>query len=144
MKSVREILEAKGHQVWSIGPESTVYEALRLMDKADVGALVVIEKEQVVGIISERDYARKVVLKGKSSKDTPVREVMTPKVVYVRPDETSEDCMALMSDKHVRHLPVIENEELVGVISIGDVVKATIADKEFIIEQLTNYISGGR
>ena len=144
MKSVREILEAKGRQVWSIGPESTVYEALRLMDKADVGALVVIEKEQVVGIISERDYARKVVLKGKSSKDTPVREVMTPKVVYVRPDETSEDCMALMSDKHVRHLPVIENEELVGVISIGDVVKATIADKEFIIEQLTNYISGGR
>ncbi|OGC01055.1 hypothetical protein A2V82_00550 [candidate division KSB1 bacterium RBG_16_48_16] len=144
MKSVREILEAKGRQVWFIGPESTVYEALRLMDKADVGALVVIEKEQVVGIISERDYARKVVLKGKSSKDTPVREVMTPKVVYVRPDETSEDCMALMSDKHVRHLPVIENEELVGVISIGDVVKATIADKEFIIEQLTNYISGGR
>jgi CBS domain-containing protein len=143
MKSVREILDAKGHDVWSINTESTVYDALELMDKAGIGALVVIEKGKVVGIISERDYARKVVLKGKSSKDTPVNEVMTSKVVYVRPDETNEDCMALMSDKHVRHLPVIENENLIGVISIGDVVKATIADKEFIIEQLTNYITGG-
>lgn len=142
MKTVSQLLQGKGTQVWSIGPDALVIEALRLMAEKEVGALVVLEAGQLVGIVSERDYARKVALHSKSSQTTPVREIMTEKVVYVRPDQTVNDCMALMTNKRIRHLPVVEGDRLVGVISIGDVVKAVISEQEFIISQLENYITG--
>ncbi|MGQ9585280.1 MAG: CBS domain-containing protein [Anaerolineae bacterium] len=144
MKTVRQLLQVKGHDVWSIAPDASIYDALRLMAEKEVGALLVLEAGSLVGIISERDFARKVLLKGEFSQDTPVRELMTSRVLYVRPDQTVEDCMALMTDKRVRHLPVLDGDQLVGVISIGDVVKATIAEKDFIIEQMENYITGVR
>jgi CBS domain-containing protein len=144
MKSVRDILQNKGNDIWSIRPDSLIFDALKLMADKNVGALVVMDGKNVVGIFSERDYARKVFLKGKSSKETQVREAMTSHVLYIRPNQTLEDCMALMSDKHIRHLPVMEENRLTGVISIGDVVKEVIAEKEFIIGQLTNYITGNR
>ncbi len=142
MKTVRQLLQSKGREVWSIAPEAMVYDALKVMAEKSVGALVVLDAGQVVGIISERDYARKVSLQGKSDRTTPVKEIMTPKVVYVRPEQTIEECMALMTDKRIRHLPVMENDRLIGVISIGDVVKALISEQEFIIAQLENYITG--
>lgn len=142
MKIVGQLLQNKGRQVWSIDPGAMVYEALKLMAEKEVGALVVLEAGQVVGIISERDYARKVSLQGKSDRTTPVREIMTSRVVYIRPEQTVEECMALMTDKHIRHLPVLEADRLVGVISIGDVVKAVISEQEFMIAQLENYITG--
>lgn len=142
MISVKQLLQAKGNAVWSISPDATVYDALKLLAEKDVGALLVLENERLVGIISERDYARKVILKGKTSMDTPVREIMTANVVTVRPDQTIDDCMTLMTEKRIRHLPVLEGEQLVGVISIGDVVKAIISQQEFVIEQLENYITG--
>ncbi len=144
MKTVKDILEAKGQDVWSIGPDSPVFEALQIMADKNIGALVVVEGENIVGIISERDYARKVILKGKSSKDIPVRDIMTPNVILVHPDQSIEECMTLMSGKRIRHLPVLEAEKLAGVISIGDVVKAIIANDKFLIGQLENYIKGGR
>jgi len=144
MKVVKDILQGKGHQIWSITPDATVYDALTLMAEKNVGALVVLEGGRVVGIISERDYARKVILKGKSSKDLQVREIMTAAVVFVRPEQTMAECMVLMTDKHIRHLPVLVNDRLAGLVSIGDVVKAIIAEKEFIIEQLEGYITGNR
>ncbi len=144
MKTVKDILEAKGQDVWSIGPDSPVFEALQVMADKNIGALVVVEGEDIVGIISERDYARKVILMGKSSKDIPVRDIMTPKVIHVRQDQSIEECMTLMSGKHIRHLPVLEDDKLAGVISIGDVVKAIIANDKFLIGQLENYIKGGR
>ncbi len=145
MKTVKELLRNKGYQVYSIGPDATVYEALTLMAEKDVGALLVLDNAgQLVGILSERDYARKIVLKGKTSRETPVREIMTEKVVWVRPDQTIEECMALMTNKHIRHLPVMEEGRLLGVISIGDVVKDIISEQEFVIEQLENYITGKR
>ena len=144
MKTVKELLRVKGYQVWSIGPDATVYEALTLMAEKDVGALLVLDSGQLVGILSERDYARKIVLKGKTSRETPVREIMTEKVVWVRPDQTIEECMALMTNKHIRHLPVMEEGRLLGVISIGDVVKDIISEQEFVIAQLENYITGKR
>ncbi|GIK42288.1 MAG: histidine kinase [Chloroflexota bacterium] len=142
MKTVNQLLQNKGSRVWSIGPDALVIEALKLMAEKEVGALVVLEGDQVVGILSERDYARKVSLLGKSSKTTPVREIMTEKVVFIRPEQTVEDCMALMTNKRIRHLPVIDGDRLVGVISIGDVVKEVISQQEFIIAQLENYITG--
>lgn len=142
MKTVSQLLQGKGNQVWSIGPDMLVIDALKLMAEKEVGALVVLEGKQVAGIVSERDYARKVALRGKSSLTTPVREIMTEKVVYIRPDQTVNDCMALMTNKRIRHLPVVEGDNLVGVISIGDVVKAVISEQEFIISQLENYITG--
>jgi len=142
MKTVKELLQAKGYDVWTIAPDASVYDALRLMADKNVGAVLVIDGGNVVGILSERDYARKVILEGKSSKHTPVREIMTEKVLCVRTDQTAEECMALMTNKRVRHLPVIEGDCLVGVISIGDVVKAIISEQEFMIEQLENYITG--
>ena len=143
MKTVAQLLRGKGHEVLSVSPETSVLDALRVMAEKNIGALLVVEGDGLVGIFSERDYARKVVLKGKASKETPVREVMTSPVLYVRPEQTIEDCMALMTDKHVRHLPVLQDERrLVGVISIGDVVKNIIAEQEFMIEQLQNYITG--
>jgi CBS domain-containing protein len=129
--------------VWSIAPQATVYEALELMAKKNVGALLVIENGNVVGMFTERDYARKVILQGRSSKTTSVGELMTADVLYVSPDDTTEDCMAIMTDKHLRHLPVMENGQLAGIVSIGDVVKAIISDREFTIRELERYITGG-
>lgn len=143
MQTVKDILKVKGGVVWSVRPEQTVYEALEMMAMRDVGALLVLEETRLVGIFSERDYARQVILKGKASRDTPVREVMTSRVVYARPEHTLDDCMALMTDKRIRHLPVLEGGALVGLVSIGDVVKAMISEKEFLIEQLQSYISSG-
>ncbi|MGB9835624.1 MAG: CBS domain-containing protein [Candidatus Saccharicenans sp.] len=142
MTTVKQILEEKGHQVWTIGPDETVYKALMVLADKDIGALVVVENDRVVGIISERDYARKVALKGKTSLDTPVRDIMTTQVYFVNPDCTAEECMALMTEKRIRHLPVIENDKLVGVISIGDVVKSIISSQKITIEHLQNYIMG--
>ena len=140
--SVKQILSEKGHEVWSTSPSTTVFDALKFMSDKGVGALVVLDDLKVVGVFSERDYARKVILEGKSSKDLPVKEIMTRRVVCVKPENTTEECMALMTDKHIRHLPVVEDDELVGIISIGDVVKAIISQQEFVIEQLENYITG--
>ena len=140
MKTVLDILKSKGNVVWSISPDAPVFEALRLMAEREIGALPVIEDGKLSGIISERDYARKVVLQGKFSKDTPVMEIMSSAVIYVKPMNTAEECMALMTNKHVRHLPVYEGENLLGIISIGDVVKAAIEDREFVIDQLMHYI----
>jgi CBS domain-containing protein len=126
MDTVRHILQLKGKDVWSIRPDATILDALRLMDAKGVGALVVTQGNHLVGIISERDYARKVVLKGKSSKDTPVREIMTEKVITVHPDQTLDECMDLMVSKSIRHLPVIDEERVVGVISMRDVMSAII------------------
>jgi CBS domain-containing protein len=144
MYSVRQILGNKGTDVWAIAPNSSIYDALKLMDEKDIGAVLVMDGNRLVGIFSERDYARKVILRGKSSKETQVKEVMTPRVLTVRPETTSEECMALMTDKHIRHLPVMEGDRVAGVISIGDVVKAIISKQAFEIEQLGNYISGER
>jgi CBS domain-containing protein len=143
MKTVRDLLKQKGRDVWSVAPDSTVYEALQLMADRNIGALLVIETGRPVGIFSERDYARQVILKGKTSRDTPVRDIMTSKVVFVRPEQNIEECMALMTDKRFRHLPVLEEGQLAGLLSIGDVVKAVISEKDFLIEQLAIYISSG-
>ncbi|OGO30932.1 MAG: histidine kinase [Chloroflexi bacterium RBG_16_54_18] len=142
MITVRQLLQAKGNHIWSITSDASVYEALKMMAEKDVGSLLVIDSGNLVGIISERDYARKVVLKGKTSMDTPVRVIMTSEVITVGIDQTIEDCMALITDKRIRHLPVIDGGQLVGVISIGDVVKSIISQQEFVIEQLENYITG--
>jgi CBS domain-containing protein len=142
MRTVRDVLRAKGYDIYSISPRARVFEALQLMAELNIGALLVIEAGHLVGIISERDYARKVILKGKSSKEIPISEIMTSELIVVRPTNTVEECMELMTDKRVRHLPVFDGDQLVGVISIGDVVKSIIADKELMIEQLTDYITG--
>ncbi|HSP86633.1 MAG TPA: CBS domain-containing protein [Ignavibacteriaceae bacterium] len=141
-KTVSAILRSKGHDIFSVSPDSTVFDALKIMAEGGVGALLVIETGKLVGILSERDYARKVILLGKSSREAKVKEIMSDKVFYVQPYRTAEECMALMINKRIRHLPVLDNENLVGVISIGDVVKAVIDEKEFVIEQLEEYISG--
>jgi len=140
MKTINEILQSKPYGVLSISPEASVLDALKLMADKEVGALVVLEDEGLAGIFSERDYARKVILHGKSSKDTSVREIMTSKVVYVRPEQSVEECMALMTDKRIRHLPVLQDNRVIGVISIGDVVKEVISEQRFVIEQLEQYI----
>jgi CBS domain-containing protein len=143
MYTVRQLLQVKGNLVWTIAPKATVYEALQLMAEKNVGALVVVQSGQVVGIFSERDYARKGILQGRSSKTSTIGEVMTREVLYVEPDATIEDCMALMTDKRTRHLPVLEDGQLIGLISIGDVVKEIISDREFTIQQLERYVTGG-
>ncbi len=142
MKTVHEILENKGKQIWSISPDSTVLDALKLMAEKKIGALLVIKDENLAGSMSERDYARKVILHGKFSKDTLVSEIMSSKVLYVNSGLSTEECMALMISKRVRHLPVIDSEKLIGIISIGDIVKAVIDEKEFVIDQLVHYITG--
>jgi CBS domain-containing protein len=144
MKFVTEILKTKGRDAWTVSPDSTVYDALQMMADKNVGALMVLENDEVVGVFSERDYARKIILKGKASKDTLVREIMSTELVWVRPDQTIEVCMNLMTGKRIRHLAVLEEGRLVGVISIGDVVKAIISEQEFTIQQLEYYIAGGR
>lgn len=142
MKTVRQLLEIKGKHVCSVSPDTTVYSALKVMDENNVGALLVLDRGELVGIFSERDYARKVALRGKSSRDTRVQEIMTEKVDCVSPSQSVHECMGLMTKKHVRHLPVMESNQLAGVISIGDVVKAVISEQEFTIEQLESYITG--
>lgn len=142
MITVRQILRDKGHDIWSIAPEATVYQALQLMAEKNVGALMVLDGETLVGILSERDYARQVILKGKSSMDTPVKAIMTANVVVIEPDERVESCMSLMTKKRIRHLPVVQDERVIGMISIGDVVKKIISQQAFTIEQLGNYIMG--
>jgi len=142
MKSVRDILKVKGTDVWCVEPDATVFDALERMAKKEVGALVVTEGDQVVGLITEREYARKVVLQGRTSPTTLVKEIMTSPVVYIHLDQPIEECMSLMTEKRTRHLPVIEDGKLVGLISIGDIVKSIIADQQFIIEQLVRYVSG--
>jgi CBS domain-containing protein len=138
---IKDLLKIKNKNIWTIEPGATVYDAISEMANKQIGALVVSEDKKVIGIITERDYARKVILQDKSSKDTLVREIMTERVIYVKPDQKIEDCMALMTKKHIRHLPVLDGDRLVGMISIGDVVKTLISKKEFLIDQLTRYIS---
>ncbi len=137
-----QLLNYKGREVWSLPPDATVYEAIDQMAQKGVGALLVMEDERLLGIVSERDYARKVILKGKSSRETRVREIMSYPVVCARPELTVEETMAIMTEKKVRHLPVVVEERVVGVISIGDVVRGIIDEKEFLIHQLENYIHG--
>jgi CBS domain-containing protein len=140
MKTLQQILRGKPQGVLSISPEATVFDALELMAEKEVGAVLVLEDGRLVGIFSERDYARKIILHGKLSKETEVREIMTSKVLCVKPTQTVEECLALMTDKRVRHLPVVEGEKVLGVISIGDAVKEVISEQRFIIEQLEHYI----
>jgi CBS domain-containing protein len=142
MFTVKHMLAEKGNQVWTISPEAKVIDALKFMADKSVGALVVVYKDQVVGMLSERDYARKVVLKGKSSLETPVKEIMTLQVFCVQPETTAEECMALMTQRRIRHLPVIDKTKLQGMISIGDVVKSLISAQKITIEHLQNYIMG--
>jgi len=137
---VSQILKAKGNKIWSIAPQETAYKALQLMSEKNLGAVLVIDKGKVVGIFTERDYARKVILKGKSSKTTPVSELMTKEVLCVDPETSVENCMSLMTEKFVRHLPVMEKKKLVGVVTQGDVVKQLIADQKFENEELERYI----
>ena len=140
MKTVKQLLQAKGRDIHTIAPGARVFDALKVMAEKDVGALVVVENGRLVGIISERDYARKVILHGKSSHEMEVREIMTAKVVTVQPAQTVEDCMALMTNRRIRHLPVTDDEQLIGVLSIGDLVKEVIAEQEQTIKQLESYI----
>ncbi len=142
MRTIRQILAGKS-DIYSVAPQATVYDALGAMAARNIGALVVLEEGQLAGIFSERDYARKVALLGKTSHDTPVAEIMTTNVVTIEPDRTAGECMALMTEKRFRHLPVTEGGRLVGVISIGDVVRAVVEEQEFTIKQLENYIAGG-
>ena len=144
MPTVRHVLDEKGHGVHHVHPDASVLDALTIMAERDVGALVVLNGGTLVGIITERDYARKIVLKGRTSPGTLVREIMSTRVICARLDQTVEECMAVMTAKAVRHLPVLEHKELVGIVSIGDMVKCIIADQKFTIEQLEHYFQGGR
>ena len=145
MKVVGDILKAKSDQtVYEIVPTASVFDAIKLMAEKSIGALLVMEGEKIVGIITERDYARKMILMGRSSKETPVRDIMTSPVMYVRPSQTSEECMALMTENRLRHLPVMDSDKLIGLISIGDLVKDIISEQKFIIDQLEHYITGQR
>ena len=144
MYTVKDILNEKGQDCWTVDPESTVYEALKKMAGKNVGALLVVKDDEVIGMFSERDYARKLVLKGKSSKDTKVGEMMSDRIYTVTPTSTTSECMQLMTDHRVRHLPVLDEGELVGVVSIGDIVNKIIQDQDKTIQQLGDYISGKR
>jgi DNA-binding Lrp family transcriptional regulator/predicted transcriptional regulator len=141
MRTVSDILQFKGHDVWWVSPDTTVFDALELMSDRRIGAVLVLDDDRLVGVLSERDYARKVILHGKSSKETLVSEIMTPRVITVQPNTLVEVCMGIMTDRHIRHLPVIDGEKLVGMISIGDVVNAIIAEQRFVIDQLRAYRS---
>jgi signal-transduction protein with cAMP-binding, CBS, and nucleotidyltransferase domain len=143
MATVEKLLQVKGNKTWTITPQATVYAAVQLMSDKNVGALMVMKARKPVGIFTERDYARKLILKGKSSKTTTVSELMTVEVLYVEPRNSFEDCMQLMTNKRVRHLPVLAEGELIGIVTIGDVVKQIISDQESTIIQLEKYIQGG-
>ncbi|MDH3279580.1 MAG: CBS domain-containing protein [Gammaproteobacteria bacterium] len=142
MAAIQQLLDKKGHDVWSVHPDDSVFNAIKEMADKQIGSLVVLEDDKIVGIITERHYARNVILKGKSSPDTPVRDIMTTRVVCARPAQTVQECMAVMTERRVRHLPVVDHKRLIGLVSIGDLVKHIIADQEFTIEQLTHYIHG--
>jgi CBS domain-containing protein len=145
MKTVKEILKIKPDNVWSVSPKATVFEALTIMGENEIGALMVIDENgKVAGIITERDYARKIILHGKTSRETPVEEIMTPmsKMYTVKPDQTTDDCMVIITGKRIRHLPVFDGNEFMGLISIGDLVKARVSEQEKLIEQLSDYIAG--
>ena len=142
MQFVRDIIVAKGSDAWSVTGDTTVYDAIKLMAEKDIGALLVLSGKKVEGIFTERDYARKVILEGKSSAKLPVKQIMTSKVTYITMENTLDECMAVMTEKRVRHLPVMDNDRLAGIISIGDVVKAIISGQEFEIKQLENYVEG--
>ena len=144
MTSIQQLLESKGSEFWSTTPDASVYEALQLLAEKNIGALVVLQNEELAGVVSERDYARKVVLSEKTSIETPVKEIMTEEVITIGAETTVDEAMALMTDKHIRHLPVVEGGTVVGIVSIGDLVKAAIADREFTINQMEKYISGKR
>lgn len=140
MTTVKQLLDQKGREVFSIHPDATVYDAIKKMADENVGSLVVIDNDKLVGVITERHYARSIVLKGRASPATPVQAIMETKVIYAKPEQSVEECMAVMTDKKVRHLPVIEDGSLVGIISIGDLVQAIISHQKFTIEQLEFYI----
>lgn len=137
---VRQILDSKGKDVWSLSPDDSVFRAIEMMAEKEVGALAVMDGDKLVGMLSERDYARKVILQNKSSRDTKVSEIMSPRVLCVGPENKVEEGLALMSDKRIRHLPVVEEDKVIGMISIGDLVKAIISQQKFIIDQLVRYI----
>jgi CBS domain-containing protein len=142
MKTVKDMLKSKKNEVWFVAPTATVFDALKIMGEKEIGALMVMDAGKVVGIISERDYARKVILKGKASKDTLVKDIMTSNMFSVKPENTVEECMVLITGKHIRHLPVFDKDKFVGIVSVGDVVKSLISEQEKLIEQLSDYISG--
>ncbi len=142
MTTLQKLLDGKGHNVWSVHPDDTVLDAIKVLAKKDIGALIVIEDDKPVGIFAERDYARNVYLKGKSSPETPVRDVMAAPVICVGPSQTVNESMAIMTKHRIRHLPVMDDDELVGMVSIGDLVKSVIAEQQFTIEQLEHYIHG--
>lgn len=142
MRTVKDILNSKGSEVWSVGPDNTVFDAIKFMADKSIGALLVMDGEKLVGIVTERDYARKVVLEGKSSREAAINEVMTTKILCVSPERTIDECMALMTDKRIRHLPVLDHKQVVGFVSIGDLVKAVMSEQKVLIDQLQHYISG--
>lgn len=142
ISTVRQILQNKSPEVWSVSPETTVLDALKLMAEKDIGAVLVMDGEKLVGVFSERDYARKVPLLGHSAEATQVKELMTPDVYCVGPHQTVQECMALMTAKRIRHLPVVENNKVIGIVTIGDVVKAVISDQALLLEEMEHYISG--
>ena len=144
MTTVRQLLDQKGRNIWSIHPDAAVFDAVAKMAEKDIGSLLVMEGEELVGIITERHYARNVVLKGKASPATPVRDIMERHVAIALPEQSVDHCMALMSEKRVRHLPVFEGKKPIGIVSIGDLVKSTIGDQKFMIDQLEHYIRGER
>lgn len=142
MKLVKNILDSKGKDIWHVAPGDSVLDAIKMMAEKGVGALLVMDGENLAGILSERDYARKVILKGRSSEKTPVKDIMTAEVICANPEQSVEECMSLMTDKRIRHLPVVQDEKVVGVLSIGDLVKAIIEEQHFTIKQLEMYITG--
>ena len=142
MKSVKDILDSKGHDVCSVHADSSVFNAVKMMAEKSVGSLLVMDGDRLIGIVTERDYARKIILEGKSSRESTVAEVMTRKVLCVAPERTIDECMALMTDKRARHLPVVDHKRVIGVVSIGDLVKAMISEQQILIDQLQHYISG--
>ncbi len=142
MKTVSDILNDKGHEVFSVSPGDSVFDSLKLMAEKEVGALLVMDGDKLVGIVTERDYARKIILEGKSSKSSTIEEVMTRHVLCASPERTVDECMALMTDKRARHLPVVDHKKVVGIVSIGDLVKAVISEQQVLIDQLQHYISG--
>ncbi len=143
MKKVWEMLQTKGHDVYSIEPGASVYEAIELMADKGIGALMVMEGSNLVGVLSERDYARKVILQGRSSRDTLIKDIMTTRIMCAEPQHSAEECMAMMTEKYVRHLPIMEGDKLVGVISIGDIVKSIIEGQQLYIDQLERFVRGG-
>ena len=142
MKHISDLLGEKGGDIWSVAPTETVYQAIAVMAEKGVGALMVMDGDKPVGIVSERDYARKVILEGKSSKDTLISEIMTTRIIHTSPDRSVQECMTLMTNNKIRHLPVLEEGKLVGVVSIGDLVKAMLSEQQSTIEQLERYIAG--